>query len=366
MKNILIIEDDINIRESISDLLSLKNFKVSQASDGIEGVYRAKADTPDLILCDIMMPGLDGYEVLKELRLNKDTSNIPFIFLSAKSQKKEVREGMNLGADDYLPKPFKAVDLFNAVESRLNKYQLNQQELREKLEIMKPLKEASLEDKLIQPLQGIIDISNLINTYFDKYSKEDVEEMTATINKRASKLKRKIKNMILFQALKDLSSRPDLTKKISAIKPFNVRNQIMDQIRSIAADHHRERDLFIDLDNASINFSEEYFKIIVEELLQNAFQYSPDKSIIKIYSVSESNNFTFSIKNKISKQQERILTQVKDGKYGVAKSISKNQYGMGLELVKKLCEENGAASLFIKLNETGYVTIILKILNSIS
>ena len=120
MKNILIIEDDNNIRESIADLLSLRKFEVSQASDGVEGLHYAKASIPDLIICDIMMPGLDGHEVLKELRINKDTSNIPFIFLSAKTQKSDIREGMNLGADDYLPKPFKAQDLFRAVESRLN------------------------------------------------------------------------------------------------------------------------------------------------------------------------------------------------------------------------------------------------------
>lgn len=364
MKNILVIEDDLNIRESISELLTIKNYSITQASDGIEGLHYAKKINPDLILCDIMMPGIDGHAVLKELRRKSETANIPFIFLSAKSQMTDIREGMNLGADDYLPKPFKAEDLFKAVESRLNRHLISQQELEDKLAIMKPLKEAVLTDKLIQPLQGIIDISDLLNTYFDRYSSEEVEEITSRIKGSASKLKRKLRNIILLQSLEDITSRHDLLEKFSSKKSFNAKERLTDQIIAMAKIHQREKDLFNNILDSEVKFSKEFFNIIIEELLDNAFTYSPAASIIKISSISDSKNFRFSIKNKINRAQSVALSKVKDGEFGRPDSLSKNQFGIGLKLVNKLCEASGASSLSIILNEPGYVTILFNIINS--
>jgi PAS domain S-box-containing protein len=119
MKTILVIEDDKNIRESIVDLLETSNFKAIGAPNGAEGIRVAKEIIPDLIICDVMMPIMDGYEVIDTIRKEPDLSEIPFIFLSAKSQKSDMRRGMDLGADDYLTKPFKAQELFTAVETRI-------------------------------------------------------------------------------------------------------------------------------------------------------------------------------------------------------------------------------------------------------
>lgn len=364
MKNILVIEDDINIRESITDLLRIKNYAITQANDGKEGLHYAKKINPDLILCDIMMPGIDGYEVLKRLRMKKETANIPFIFLSAKSQMTEIREGMNLGADDYLAKPFKAKDLFSAVESRLNRYQIYQQELEEKLALMKPLKEAVLSDKLIQPLQGIIDISELIYKYFERYSIKDVEGMTLQMEGKDSKLNRKLRNIILFQGIEDFSSRLDLVAKFSSRKSFNAKDRITDQIISIAKSHEREKDLIYNVLDSEVEFSEEFFNIIIEELLDNAFTYSPASSIVKVSSISDSNKFRFSIKNEINRAQAVALSKIKNGKLSTLKSLSKNKFGIGLKLVNNLCEPSGRASLSIRLDEPGYVVIQLNILNS--
>lgn len=128
-KTILVIEDDQNIRESITDLLETGNFNVISASNGKEGLDMAFDKIPDLILCDIMMPVMDGYEVIQAIRKEKTLQDTPFIFLSAKSQKVDVRKGMDLGADDYLTKPFRAQELFDAVETRIWKKEVGQQEL---------------------------------------------------------------------------------------------------------------------------------------------------------------------------------------------------------------------------------------------
>ncbi|MFM6954011.1 MAG: response regulator [Sphingobacteriaceae bacterium] len=120
-KTILIIEDNKDIRESTSEILELAGFTVLSATDGKAGVEQAQTQLPDLILCDIMMPELDGYGVLYLLGKNPETVTIPFIFLTAKAERLDMRKGMEMGADDYLTKPFDDIELLNAIESRLLK-----------------------------------------------------------------------------------------------------------------------------------------------------------------------------------------------------------------------------------------------------
>lgn len=128
MKKILIIEDNLGVRENTSEILSLANYDVVCAENGKAGVDIAQHEMPDLIICDIMMPELDGYGVLHILSKNENTAGIPFIFLSARSEKTDVRKGMDLGADDYLTKPFNETDLLNAIEARLKKFEVHQKQ----------------------------------------------------------------------------------------------------------------------------------------------------------------------------------------------------------------------------------------------
>jgi CRP-like cAMP-binding protein/CheY-like chemotaxis protein len=121
MKKVLVIDDNLELLENTSELLELSNYKVFTASNGKIGVEQALANKPDLILCDIMMPELDGYGVLHMVHKSIELQDIPFIFLTAKAEKNDIRKGMSLGADDYIPKPFDATDLLTTVENRLNK-----------------------------------------------------------------------------------------------------------------------------------------------------------------------------------------------------------------------------------------------------
>lgn len=121
-RTILIIDDHAEIRENIAEILTLGGYKTSTAENGKRGVEMALADKPDLIVCDIMMPELDGYGVLHLLRKNPETESIPLIFLTAKAERTDLRKGMEMGADDYITKPFEEVELMNAIESRLRKY----------------------------------------------------------------------------------------------------------------------------------------------------------------------------------------------------------------------------------------------------
>jgi len=121
MKKILLIEDDIVLRENTAELLAFSDFEVITAANGKIGAALAIVDLPDIIVCDIMMPELDGYGVLETLSKDDATKYIPFIFLSAKTEKKDVRKGMDLGADDYIAKPFSEEELVSAIKSRLAK-----------------------------------------------------------------------------------------------------------------------------------------------------------------------------------------------------------------------------------------------------
>lgn len=123
MTTILIIEDNNDIRESTAEILELSGYKVLQANNGKAGVDLAFQHKPDLVLCDIMMPELDGYGVLYMLGKNAETAGTPFIFLTAKAERIDFRKGMEMGADDYLTKPFDDIELLNAIESRLKKKQ---------------------------------------------------------------------------------------------------------------------------------------------------------------------------------------------------------------------------------------------------
>jgi DNA-binding response OmpR family regulator len=134
MIKILIIEDNQDVRENTAEILELANYEVYTAEDGEKGVAMAKLIQPDIIICDIMMPELNGYDVLLHLNKDKKTAGIPFIFLTAKTERTDVRKGMNLGADDYLTKPFEESELLDAVASRIKKYSFLKKEFSKDIE----------------------------------------------------------------------------------------------------------------------------------------------------------------------------------------------------------------------------------------
>ncbi len=153
-KKILIIEDDEAVRETTAELLELANFEVDTAMNGKFGVEKVRSFRPDLIICDIMMPELDGYGVLYLLSKDIETSNIPFVFLTAKADRSDMRKGMELGADDYLTKPFEESELLNAVEIRLRKAEAFQNDFE---------RSSSGVDKFFDQAKALDELKNLSN-----------------------------------------------------------------------------------------------------------------------------------------------------------------------------------------------------------
>ncbi len=153
MKKILVIEDEPEMRRNITTILRLEKYQPLAAENGRVGIELAKKEKPDLILCDVMMPVLDGYGVLQALRDDAETVNTPFIFLTAKGEKADVRSGMDLGADDYLAKPVAKADLLNAIESRLRRQaQQGQAEFKPNFDSYDPLLSLGLTPRVAEVL----------------------------------------------------------------------------------------------------------------------------------------------------------------------------------------------------------------------
>ena len=166
MKKILIIEDNVDVRENTADILEIADYKVMTAENGKVGVEIAKQQHPDIIICDIMMPELDGYEVLKKLREHSNTSQIPFIFLTAKTGKIDMRKGMNLGADDYLTKPFTDNELLEAIDCRLKKHDFLKKEFSRNIEGV---------SQFIEEASAYLDLEHLSRDFKPKtYKKKDL------------------------------------------------------------------------------------------------------------------------------------------------------------------------------------------------
>ena len=164
-KKILLIEDNKEMRENTSEIMELSGYRIFAAKNGKEGIELAQKNNPDLIICDIMMPVLDGYGVLHLLAKNEGTANIPFIFLTAKAERSDFRKGMEMGADDYITKPFDDIELLNAVERRLKKTEALKKEFTKNLEGL---------DEFISSAKGFEDLKKLSeNKEIRTYKKKD-------------------------------------------------------------------------------------------------------------------------------------------------------------------------------------------------
>lgn len=165
-KRILLIEDNNDIRENTAEILELAGYKMFTAENGKIGVELAQKERPDLIICDVMMPVLDGYGVLHLLGKSKETSGIPFIFLTAKTERSDVRKGMEMGADDYVTKPFDDIELLKAVESRLKRQEIFRTEYARSAEGMNEFLDE------VKGIQELKKISGQSKVY--KFKKKDI------------------------------------------------------------------------------------------------------------------------------------------------------------------------------------------------
>src|SRR6185436_7776865 len=229
---------------------------------------------PDLILCDINMPNLDGYETLKAMREDEATGFIPFIFLSGATHRITIRKGMELGADDYLTKPFSPKELMAAVNARLEKQAELQRLSDRKLNELRGNLTLALPHELRTPLNGIMGLAHLMMEDYSNMPPEEVLESSRFIYDSALRLHRLIENFLVYSQIELMVSESKTIEVPDSIKPVAARELIPGVSRKVAARHHREGDLLLNIENASLLVPSENLAKVVEELVDNAFKFS--------------------------------------------------------------------------------------------
>jgi signal transduction histidine kinase len=201
MVTILIIEDEQSLLESVAELLALQGYEVLQANNGRKGIETAFQQQPDLIVCDIAMPEMDGYEVLRHLRASEQAADTPFIFLTARAERSHMRQGMELGADDYLTKPFTNDELVNAIDSRLQRHHTaSVASEREVTELKKRLTHV-ISHELRTPLMSISSVQEMLSRQIDYMERDDVLSLLALMQSGSHRMTHLVEQMVLFTEL---------------------------------------------------------------------------------------------------------------------------------------------------------------------
>lgn len=181
MTTILVVEDEIDLRENIVDMLSTNGYAVIEAEDGQVGLQQLQKSTPELVICDLMMPNMNGYQMLAEMRKIPGKDTTPFIFLTAISERASFRQGMELGADDYLTKPFTYPELMAAVEARLTRRQQQEQHAAAELDTVKKRLARVVTHELRSPISSIIMVQNLLSAQLDALETYQIRELLETL-----------------------------------------------------------------------------------------------------------------------------------------------------------------------------------------
>ncbi len=290
---ILVVEDSDDLRENIISLLEINDYEVCVAENGYEGLQLAIKEVPDLIISDRMMPVMEGTQMLQELRNNPVTSNIPFIFLTAKSSRQDIREGMNYGADDYLPKPFEAPELLNAVKTRLEK-KVKADEILDK--VYKNISQ-SIPHELRTPLVAIQGFTNIIMDEIETIDRDTIKDMCNLIKNSSIRLHRTIEKFILFTEaelmLKDRKNYASLSAGTTQIDLTLIQLITHNKVQFTDSIHNFE----IKTRTCAVRIWQEHFRIILNELIDNAVKFSFPAKPIEIYSTEDSETYTLVVKN---------------------------------------------------------------------
>lgn len=273
-RKILIVEDDASIRESLIDLLEAEDYQVLVAENGTVGLRLARAQLPDLIVCDIMMPDLDGYSVLAELQNAPATSTIPFIFLTAKADRIDQRRGMGLGADDYLTKPFTRTDILQAIDARLAKRHEIDRRHAEDMTALRDSIALALPHELRTPLSGIKTGSSVIVETGDFMSMAEVKNVASIIHQSAERLERLIINYLTYAETEVVLRDPARVAALRVRRTESSRLAVKQAAINVAARHKREADLQLDLADLPVMMADLHLNKLVEELIDNAFKFS--------------------------------------------------------------------------------------------
>ena len=340
MKKILIIDDAEFILESTTTLLKFEGYDTVMASDGFRGVESAITDKPDLILCDISMPGMDGYKVLEKIRNESETKRTPFIFLTAFTDKSNMRAGMEKGADDYLIKPFTRDELLAAINAQWKKNSVVENQLEEKVNAFSKNLINALPHEFRTVLNQIIGSAKYINSNSDDINKEDLKELTNDIIFSSKRLLKIAENYLIYSRIETFAASKNIRDALRTFKTDEPAAMLLDIAYIIAQKYDRTSDLDVESDvcDVYVEMSTESFHKIIDELVENSFRFSEKGKPVLINLRLKDNFLEVVISDKgrgmSSEQIENIgaLVQFERQLY------EQQGVGLGLAISKKLVE----------------------------
>ncbi len=341
MKNILVIDDSSEIREIIEQTLACEGFRVLGAEDGISGIEMAKQRLPDLILCDINMPNLDGFDTLAQLRKETLTAAIPFIFLTGAAEKTYFRKGMELGADDFLSKPFNASELKAAVTTRLAKHEAVERRSEQKLDELRGNISLALPHELRTPLNGILGLSTILMEDYKTMQPQDLFETAKYIHVAALRLHRLIENFLAYAQIELVSADRAKIAGLREAELIPAGNLISEATQEKAKSFRREKDLILQITPADLPISPDHLKKIVEELVDNALKFSDVGTTVAISTALDNSSFRLSVID-----HGRGMSTEQIAKIGAHMQFERQFYeqqgaGLGLFIAKRLTELYG-------------------------
>ena len=296
-KLILVIEDEFEIRNDLKESLLFNDYEVLTAENGFEGFEKIVKYNPDMIICDVMMPVMDGHELLSLISKNERIANIPFLFLTAKSDYEDIREGMELGADDYLVKPFDYNTLLKALNTRLEKSNLQQSIYKNKIDNIKNSIFRSIPHEIRTPLNGILNNSEWMIENIDKLNLNELKNSMKEINSDAVRLNRLFENYIFYTKIKLLIQDEEAINE-SKSSITNLPNSIINDICNyIFNDKNNSFVMSVRNDVNTLNIDEHHFSKLIFELVDNAKKFSDKNSMIKISCEFSNKLYTFKIEN---------------------------------------------------------------------
>ncbi|MBX3011279.1 MAG: response regulator [Caldilineaceae bacterium] len=335
MNKILVIEDNVNILEEVLIWLNLEGYEAIGAANGRIGVEQALQVHPDLILCDIMMPEKDGYRVLLELRTQPTTALTPFLFMTAKQEKTDIRYGMELGADDYITKPFSHAELLGAVRSRLARRNLFEQQSDKRVNELRTQLLYTLPHELRTPLVGILGIGELLSQDAASLTPDEIIDYASLITASGQQLYRLVENHLLYAQLEVYAAAPERGPLLDLTQTTAVVDVMNEAAMQAAHTYDRLDDLFLEVRPGIVQLSREDLTKIVYELVDNAFKFSKVPATVRIIGGPEAGYYRFSIFDQGRGLTAENIAQI--GPYKQFERATYEQQGSGLGLVIARC-----------------------------
>ena len=342
MTKILVIDDEDSLRETTVAILRASGFEAFSAKNGGDGIELARTTLPDLIICDIKMELVNGYQMLTAIRNDSVTATTPFILMTSNPDRKGMRQGMELGADDYLSKPFSPTELVSAVNTRLKKHRLMVEKAEVKLQELRSRMSTAIPHELRTPLNGILGFADIMRKDYKNLQPQEIAKMSERIYRNGKRLLRLVENYLIYAQV-DSQHIDKHQQELLLHSSTDAMNTIEELAREKALENNRVNDLDLHCVPASVAISAQYFAKIVEEIGDNAFRYSTKGTPVYFGTVTEDNALLMMIidrgRGMTAEQIENIGAYVQFNR----KVYEQQGSGLGLTVAKQLIEMHGGS-----------------------